>query len=292
VSFVEKANIFNTTVAEFIRRANEFVMTGEVDGVIGGPPCQPFSTIGKRLGLSDPRAEPLNDYVALVALIKPKFFLFENVPNLAWQWKGQVLGDLIEKLSGAGDYQVEHRIVNAADYGAFTKRRRLLIIGIRRDCLQVGGIFPRPTHTQKSTGESCQLSSWRTVSDALEGVSAPNSRWPTHHDRRNHTLEVVQRFKLLKPGEQDKKRKRWRLDPYQPSNSLMAGGEEGFIYHIHPIEPRELTSRECARIQGFPDQFDFSGTPLDVAKQIVNAVPMQLGASVARSIAVALERPQ
>jgi DNA (cytosine-5)-methyltransferase 1 len=131
------------------------------------------------------------------------------------------------------------------------------------------------------------IKKWQTVADALSALPKPNTireDFPTHHIAVNHTEEVVQRFKKLRPGEQDKKRKRWRVDNEQPSNSLMAGGEGGFVFHIHPTQPRELTSRECARIQGFPDEFKFAGKPLDVAKQIVNAVPIQLGCSIGESI--------
>ena len=239
--------------------------------------------------MDDPRASTLSDFVEVVKISKPKFFLFENVPNVAWQWEGKVLNNLIEKLGQDGQFKIEWKIVNAADYGAFTKRRRLVVLGIRLDCLtdNNASFFPLPTYADPNRNSSSMIKEWQTVADALKAIPKPNTTredFPTHHIAVNHSDEVVQRFKKLKPGEQDKKRKRWRVDNSQPSNSLMAGGEGGFVFHIHPTQPRELTSRECARIQGFPDEFKFAGKPLDVAKQIVNAVPVQLGCAIGVSI--------
>ena len=292
-SLLESATVLNCTVREFIDEHLIKFHTKDIDGIIGGPPCQPFSTIGKRLGMADPRASTLSDYAEVVRIIEPKFFLFENVPNLAWQWQGKVLSDLLAILECKGLYKIEWKIVNAADYGAFTKRRRLVVIGIRTDCLQntKESFFPLPTHFNPLLKNLQGNSRWKTVADALLRLDSPNNSrgdFPTHHTAVSHTAEVVQRFKQLKPGEQDKKRKRWRLDSEQPSNSLMAGGEGGYVFHIHPTSPRELTSRECARIQGFPDSFQFAGRPLDVAKQIVNAVPVQLGFTLAHGIAAHL----
>ena len=288
-----KASIMNCTVREFIDQELDKMTLEGIDGIMGGPPCQPFSTIGKRLGMADPRATTLSDYIEVVRVAKPKFFLFENVPNVAWQWDGKVLIDLIAKLEQKGQYKIEWKIVNAAYYGAFTKRRRLIVIGIRHDCLKNGDspFFPVFTHANPTVESPPGKKQWRTVANALEALRPPNINrddFPTHHIAVNHTEEVVRRFKQLRPGEQDKKRKRWRVDNDQPSNSLMAGGEGGFVFHIHPTLPRELTSRECARIQGFPDEFKFAGKPLDVAKQIVNAVPVQLGFSMANSIFTSL----
>ncbi len=290
---LEKALILNCTVRQFIdEQLSQFALK-DIDGVIGGPPCQPFSTIGKRLGMADPRATTLSDYAEVVRIVRPKFFLFENVPNLAWQWHGTVLNDLISLLEHKGQYKIEWKIVNAADYGAFTKRRRLIVIGIKIDCLINSDVpfFPLPTNFNPTQKNPLVSDRWKTVADALRQLRSPNinrSDFPTHHTAVTHTEEVVQRFKQLRPGEQDKKRKRWRLDSDQPSNSLMAGGDGGFVFHIHPTLPRELTSRECARIQGFPDDFQFAGKPLDVAKQIVNAVPVQLGFTLASAIATRL----
>jgi DNA (cytosine-5)-methyltransferase 1 len=292
-ALLNKALILNCSVRDFLDDQLRQFSVEEIDGVVGGPPCQPFSTIGKRLGMADPRATTLSDYADVIRVVRPKFFLFENVPNLAWQWDGSALNDLLALLENQGRYRVEWKIVNAADYGAFTKRKRLIVLGIRDDCLKNRGatFFPPPTNFDPTLKDPLGKSRWRTVADALIRLGSPNTNrtdFPTHHIAVTHSEEVVQRFKKLQPGEQDKKRKRWRLDNNQPSNSLMAGGDGGFVFHIHPTLPRELTSRECARIQGFPDDFLFAGKPLDVAKQIVNAVPIQLGYTLASSLAITL----
>jgi DNA (cytosine-5)-methyltransferase 1 len=286
--FLESSRIINGTAREFIESSEYFFKNNQIDGIIGGPPCQPFSTIGRRLGLSDPRASTLQDFIDLVCMGKPRFFLFENVPNLAWQWSGEILSSLTKSLSFDDEYKIESKVVNAADFGAYTKRKRLVLIGLKRSQVKNADNFrfPDSTHTKLRSNDK-DIANWMTVRNALSGLIHPNLdrlAYPTHHVAVTHSDAVLERFKKLKPGEQDKIRKRWRLDLDQPSNSLMAGGEGGYVFHIHPTEPRELTSRECARIQGFPDEFEFVGKPLDVAKQIVNAVPVQLGYSIAQAI--------
>lgn len=289
-AFLRDARIFSCSVHEFITLEANNLEKYKLDGVIGGPPCQPFSTIGLRQGLSDPRASTLQDFADLVRLAQPTFFLFENVPNLAWQWSGKVLEQIMKNLSLNDSYSISFKIVNAADYGAYTKRKRLIIIGIKRSGHHNSApfVFPMASHIKKSAQNSVfTLPFWEPVSKVIGDLPPPSKnreQFPTHHVYVTHKPEIVARFQLLRPGEQDKKRKRWRLDPEQPSNSLMAGGDGGFVFHIHPSEPRELTSRECARIQGFSDEFDFNGKPLDVAKQIVNAVPRQLGCAMASGI--------
>jgi len=287
-SFLKDSHIENSTVGDFIKGASKHPWIADIDGIIGGPPCQPFSTIGKRLGKDDPRASTLTDYIELIRIIRPSFFLFENVPNLAWQWSGKVLLELTEALSFNDEYKIESMVVNAADYGAFTKRKRLILIGIKRAKLAdtSSAFFPIKTHIPQVDYSSLKHG-WRTTGDALIDIPSPRTTredTPTHHVAVNHTTAVIERFRKLKAGEQCKIRKRWRLDLNQPSNSLMAGGDGGYVFHIHPTEPRELTSRECARLQGFPDNFDFCGKPLDVAKQIVNAVPIQLATAMANAV--------
>ena len=178
--------------------------------VIGGPPCQPFSTMGKRLGLSDVRGLTIFDYAQKVKELNPDYFVFENVPNLGQQWKGEVLRKLIQFFEKS-KYQTVSGVLNAADFGATTKRKRLVIIGTKFS--NAAPSLPTPTHlngahSQKTFEQIGQ--NWVGVKQALRDLPSTNSchsEFPTNHVSVSHTTVVLDRFKKLKPGEQDKIRK-------------------------------------------------------------------------------------
>jgi len=255
--------------------------------IIGGPPCQSFSVIGKRLGLRDTRGMMIFEFVRLIKECKPQYFVFENVPGMVNQWGGRVIRKLTKAFNDI-NYKMCSNILNAADYGAYTRRKRFIMIGT---CLNnINPTVPIQTNVylkSKFQQKYFLMSPWLKVKDILEDLPLPNTEDKcglTHHIATNHTEAVRNRFSNLEYGQRDYIRKRTRLDPELPSLSLMAGGEGGYVYHIHYKYPRELTSRECARIQGFPDEYVFAGKPLDVAKQIVNAVPVQLSTAIAKQI--------
>ena len=100
----------------------------------------------------------------------------------------------------------------------------------------------------------------------------------THHHPVYHTEAVKERFLSLAPGEYDRKRHRSKLDPNKPGPTLVAGASGGYCHHIH-WDSRELTSRESARLHGFPDDFVFAGSKLDVAKQIANSIPIEFASN-------------
>jgi DNA (cytosine-5)-methyltransferase 1 len=254
--------------------------------VYGGPPCQSFSTMGKRLGLDDDRGKLIFEFARIIDEIKPDYFIFENVPNLAIQWKGKILKELLAIFNNIG-YSFSNGILDAADYGSWTKRKRLIIFGSKSG---ITNNLPLPTHSklpQPNLFNNESLKQWNKVGELFDNIPDPNTTMGkklSHHIPVNHSDEVIERIMRLKPGEQDKVRKRWKLDPQLPANSLMAGGDGGYVLHMHSYFPRELTLRECASIQGFPLDYNFNGRPLDVAKQIVNAVPIQLAQALAKNI--------
>ena len=291
ITFLSKSELINDKV-ENITGSHIINLLDGIDGnddfvLVGGPPCQSFSTIGKRNGLTDERGLLIFEFSRLVKEIRPNFFIFENVPNMAQQWNGKVLKKLLSDFKVAG-YNYVYGILNAADYGSYTKRRRLIIIGTKDNKIQI--CLPPPTHQLNNQQISLfkpELKEWCKVKDVIEDLPDPHSaeaKKITHHKAVNHTCTVKERFKNLEVGKQDKIRKRWKLDPDLPSPSLMAGGNGGYVFHIHYKYPRELTSRECASIQGFPIEYEFNGKPLDVAKQIVNAVPIQLSEALANHL--------
>ncbi len=259
--------------------------SGSPWGIIGGPPCESFSVIGKQAGSSDERGKLVFAFAKWVAALPIKVFVMENVPNLLAIQKGSVFIKLIEQFEKAG-FDISHTVLRAADYGAPTMRRRLFVVGVRG---LPKFIFPSPTHADpKTLDESSQLSPWVPSKISLNGLPTPATvppGEPQGHVRINHTDAVSKRFTALAPGAIDHIRKRNRLHPDLPAPGLYAGNMGGIRFHIHPTEHRELTNREAARIQGFPDSYFFNGTRVPVGKQIANAVPIALGVALAKALA-------
>lgn len=256
-------------------------------GLIGGPPCQSFSSIGKQRGRHDPRGMLVFRFAELASSLPVEFFVMENVPGLATIERGAVLRDLIQSFEAAR-FTVHQEVLCAADYGAPTTRRRLFLVGFRSP---VKFRFPIATHHDPAVSTKQNLREWVTSSEALKGLPKPctsGDHRKGDHVSIQHAVKVVERFKKLPPGTWDTVRKRARLAPDRPSPSLIAGNRYGTRSHMHPLEPRELTNRESARIQGFPDAYQFCGSRAEIGIQIANAVPIQLGMAVARQVALAI----
>jgi DNA (cytosine-5)-methyltransferase 1 len=281
--FISGASIINQDVAatskDIIR---DLCFDGKSPtGIIGGPPCETFSVRGSKKGLDDSRGMLVFAFLEWVSSLKPRFFLMENVPPLARLNDGATLSALSETARSAG-YVVSHAILNAADFGAATKRQRLFLVGMLGNSPFT---FPEPTHSAGTDFLSRQP--YVTVGEALKGL--PVLGWtepgtPQGHIGVRHKPHVEARFAALKQGQQDNIRKRTRLHLQRPSPTLVAGNLIQTRSHIHPTEPRELTNRESARIHGFPDNFVFDGGHAAMGKQIANSVPIALAQALAKAI--------
>lgn len=286
--FLSQAVVINSSVTEIDPEHVKETYFGGVspDGIIGGPPCETFSVRGKKRGLNDPKGSLVFTFLDWVVALKPKFFLMENVPPLATLNGGSTIEALCDVASRAG-YSVAFSILNAADFGAPTKRRRLFLVGILD-----GAPLDWPEATHCETPSLFFKKPYITAGDALAGL--PECGWvepgvPQGHIGVRHTAVVVERFAGLKQGQQDNVRKRTKLHLQKPSPTLVAGNLQGIRSHIHPIEPRELTNRESARLHGFEDSFVFAGGHAAMGKQIANSVPIALASAIARAIAAHLE---
>lgn len=260
------------------------VAPGELDLLAGGPPCQPFSIIGKRQALSDPRAEMVIEYLRLLGELSPAAFLFENVANLATVDGGSVLGLLLDGFSRFG-YSVGHAVLNAADYGVPQNRKRLIIVGIRGAC-RVSPV-PPPTH---GAGPLAGLLPARTSRDAigdLPDVDTPAALRVYNHEATHHSPGMVEAFERLSPGGRDPKSHHDRLHPDRPSYTLRAGtGNFSPLRPVHYEHDRVITVRESARIQSFSDDFIWPHTipRLQQYRQVGNAVPPLLASALARQL--------
>lgn len=272
--------------------SSEFILditklkAGELDLLAGGPPCQAFSVFGKRKGKEDPRGLLAYEYLRLLSDLEPKAFFFENVYGLLTIDGGSVFEELCEKLSNPKEglnYTLSVFRLNAADYGVPQFRDRVFIIG-SREGRSIKAIPPICSGF-KSEDSQLNLMPYRTVGDGLKNMP-PMGEELANHIGRKHSERIIERYASLKFGERDPKTRINKLDPCKPSFTIIVGSDKGGGKgHVHPFEPREVTPRESARMQTFPDWWEFSGTSRHPIRQVGNAVPPLLSALIGREIA-------
>lgn len=253
---------------------------GKVDFIIGGPPCQSFSILGNREATLDPRGKLVFEYVRFIKEINPKGFLFENVPGLLSVNGGEDWEMILRFFKGTG-YNIHWARVNSADYGVPQFRERIVLVGLKsRKNLQ----WPEKLFSTFKNGE-IGLPAARTAGQALEELEdTPN------HTIRIHSKRVADRYRKIKPGERDRTDHTDRIHAGKPSGTVLVGsGGGGGRPFIHPYEPRHLTVREAARLQSFPDWWEFKGTVTSQYRQVGNAVPALMAHYIAKSIESALK---
>ena len=262
------------------------------DVVVGGPPCQGFSTIGKRL-VKDPRNELVFEFIRVVSVIQPRIFLMENVRGLLSSGKG-VIKKAIEKEFQEIGYNIASQVLCAADYGVPQKRYRLFFLGVRKD-LAVSLSFPEKTTLAKD---------YATVGDTIMDLVGKENQVPNHIPLRHNPI-VTERMKYIEEGHGipreglpvgvnkgsrsdflDHDIKNFshvfkRLDRNLPATTMVPGHN---AFPLHPTENRSLTVREAARIQTFPDDVVFCGSRQNQCIQVGNAVPVKLAEALAEHI--------
>lgn len=259
------------------------------DVVVGGPPCQPYSIAAaqrflqgderfKRTGHADRRRGGLfREFFRVVRETQPRAFLLENVPGLLELDKGKAVAKMIEDLEGLGYRVAEPKVLEAADFGVPQFRQRVFIIGAKDEL----PLLPEPTHGPDSSRKRKRL----TVAHALAGMPTGLS----NHAPRKHEPRSIARYRKLAFGQREHLGRVDRLDPLRPSKTVIAGGSGGGgRSHLHPFIARTLTVRECARLQTFPDDFEFHGSSARQFTQVGNAVPPLLAEQLARSVGKAL----
>lgn len=246
------------------------------DAVVGGPPCQGFSSAG-RGNPSDPRNFLWREYMRVVKEVQPRAVVLENVSALTHRRNGDHLTGIMSALEEHG-YEFAYGVLNAADYGVPQARRRLIVIGIRDGSASL----PEPLTPDRHT------STWEAIGD----LATRGPDLDLNHVPNKHAAHVAARWALLQPGETDPNYRRARLDPSKPSMTIRAGGGYGpngnhlggFHPPIHPTEPRQLTVREAARLQSFPDDWRLCGPKTIQGRQVGNAVPVKLAVAVAKHV--------
>lgn len=271
---------------------------GEPFMICGGPPCQPFSTAGKRLGINDPRGSLFMDYVRMICEIRPRFFVFENVKGLMsipvneGGKPGEVLEIILKEFEKIG-YKTVYGLLDAVHYGVPQFRERFIIIGSRDN----EDIFlPVPTHFQKHQNPEMR---WRVLGDVIRDLE--NKPGECIH----FSSERLQYLKMVPEGGNWKNLPDSVVKDAMGGAYLSGGGKVGFYRRLsysqpsptvvtspvqkatmmcHPVKNRPLSVWEYARIQQFPDNWIVTGTVANKYKQIGNAVPVGLAAAIGRAI--------
>lgn len=259
-----------------------------VDILIGGPPCQPFSIVGKRLGERDERAQLLFRFLRFLRDLRPSAFVFENVPNLMRIDAGRLFERLLKELKRQG-YSVTTEILCAADFGVPQGRKRLVVIGaLTRNPIRM----PAPTHQPLDFHpKRCHVTS-RSALEDLPPAADFGECGTYNHEPTQHTPHMLLRFAGLTPGKREAGSFHDRLHPEKPSFTLRAGsGNFSPLRPVHYRYDRVITVRESARLQGFTDTFIWPDwiPRLQQYRQVGNAVPPPLARSIAESLAAQLK---
>ena len=248
----------------------EHVGTQKIDIVIGGPPCQGFSSSGKLMP-DDPRNRLFLEFLTIVKRLQPTMVMIENVKGIV-NGRNKAADVIIDKFNEVG-YAMEMRVLKATDFGVAQHRERAIFIGTRTEAPI---IFPEPTHSSEH---------YVTVADAIgdllgQPYSASFSHVPARHEPATTAcMAMLSEGDCMYHSRRDSARK---LIWNQPSFTIKDNHGNAAI---HPVENRTLTARELARLQSFPDTFDFSQVPKKSQfRQIGNAVPPLMAYNIAQSI--------
>ena len=276
---IVRTDIKELSAADLIEKAK--LNVGSIRVIFGGPPCQAFSVFGQRKGTDDPRGNLVWEYLRIVEEVEPDVFLFENVAGFESIHGGKLYRDFLKRLTIHGQYTISSQKYEMADYGVPQFRSRIFIIGNR-----FGVKVPEMQRTHSSN--KGRFLAYRVARDALKEMPAPDqSHSISNHKGRVHSDQIKERYRNLEFGERDPKTRVNKLHPDRPSFTIIVGSDKGGGKgHIHPFDPRELTPRESARIQTFPDWWEFGGTGRHVIRQVGNAVPPLFAAQLAEHIKV------
>jgi DNA (cytosine-5)-methyltransferase 1 len=271
------------------------VVSVPIDLVIGGPPCDDFTSFGLKRGMGGEKGPIIFEYARLIGEIKPRAFLFENVPNLQTMCT-EGFAELLHCLSGHG-YSVVHQTLAACDFGAPTVRQRLFVVGFRSGAEASSFAFPSRTHGEIGDSDFFRSESailpFVTVGEALAGLPDVNLAGQgeyLNHTGRFHRPKTIEHIMTVPQGVAVSKSFRYRPPSNGLSRSLTAGLDDSTKSYLHPIYHREMSVREYARIHGFPDTWDFAGTRDNGIKQVANAVPIPLGRQIAAALAAVIDR--
>lgn len=297
---------------------------GDLDCLVGGPPCQAFSVYNHQRGLHDERSGLFREYLRLVEGLMPKFVVMENVTGILSAGKGKAVKEIHERLSELG-YAVAQETLKAEEYGVPQERRRVFFVASRLDGVEFK--FPKPTHGEKGhpyvtvqdaisdlpslqIDEGEEISSYATEPTSKYQKLLRKACHQVYNHIAPHLAEInLKRLKhipqggswrdipyeLLPAGMKKARRcdhtKRYgRLHPEGLACTILTKCDLHWGAYIHPTQERTLTVREAARFQSFPDKVQFCGSRMEQFRQVGNAVPVLLASAVASQVKLFLDK--
>ncbi|GAA0070949.1 DNA cytosine methyltransferase [Clostridium sardiniense] len=277
---VEETYRYNHKNTELIIKSLVDIKSEEIpecDVIIGGPPCQSWSLAGAMKGKEDSRGQLFYEYVRVIKDKRPMAFVAENVKGIVSKAHIESFNEIVDMFKEAG-YTVTYKLVNAKNYGVPQDRERVFIVGVRND-LKVSYEFPEPTNNK---------SNYTTLEDAIGDLRDNPGEWMEgsfspifmSRNRRRSWNEVA--FTVQASGRQT------QIHPDSPEMEKVDKDKWQFK-NDSSMKVRRMSVRECARIQTFPDNFEFLGAPINENyKMIGNAVPVKLAEAVATKLKVCL----
>lgn len=308
--------IQNIAAADFLRAAN--LARGELDCLVGGPPCQAFSVYNHKRGMHDERSQLFHEYLRLVEGLHPRWVVMENVTGILSAGNGAAVEAISDGLRKLGYDNVEYRILKAEEYGVPQERRRVVFIGNR-----VGApiVWPEPTHgpgrlpfnTIKDAigdlpplenGEDRGVTGYAKETDShFQRLVREGSNGVSNHAAPRLSSVNIERMRHIPPGGSwrdipfellpDGMKKARRCDHTKRYGRMRWDGLSCTVLtkcdvhwgaYIHPEQNRSISVREAARLQSFPDWFEFLGSKTEQYVQVGNAVPPMLGRCIGEAI--------
>ena len=319
------ATINEDNVRRLIKDIKTLLNGKKLDFIVGGPPCQAYSYIGRARDLmkmhTDERNYLYKYYVEFLKALKPKIFVFENVPGLLSAGKGKYLKDMQDLMSKAG-YTTDYKVLNAADYGVPQNRKRIILVGWRKNTqlksypefktvvrkYKVKDFLQDLPKIQAGGGEAISTYEKRNKLLMDLGITDPEFNYLMDHISRPNTQQDLEIYRLVVLAKQNGMNMMYntlpeRLKSHNNENGFLdrfkvvddnAPGSQTVVahiakdghYYIHPDinQNRSLTVREAARLQTFPDDYKFEGQRGPQFKQIGNAVPPMLSEIIAKEL--------
>lgn len=272
-----------------IRQITAESFPNDICGIIGGPPCQSWSEAGALRGIEDPRGQLFYDYIRIINTKRPKFFVAENVSGMLSKKHKEAVDDFIKKFKELG-YDVYIKLLNASDYEVPQDRERVFFVGFRSDLEIKNFEFPEPCINKNNLKDAI----WDLRENAIPALEKNKTNGDKCHIK-NHEYFIGDFSSIFMSRNRVRS---WK----EPGFTVQASGRQ---CQLHPQAPkmikiekdkqifvpgkeslyRRLTVRECARLQGFPDNFEFIYENLnDGYKMVGNAVPVKLAYYIAKQI--------
>lgn len=290
---------------------------GEIDVIVGGPPCQGYSVYNHQRGENDPRAGLFREYLRIVEGVHPRWLVMENVTGITSISGGRIVDEIVKGMNGLG-YRVEMRILKAEEFGVPQERRRVFFIATRTDA-EIA--FPTPTHgpdlipyvtvwdaisdlpVVENGGAGCQSRHTKKPRNAYQATLRGTTTDLHNHEPGRLSLVNEARMRHIPPGgswrdipfnllpegmkrakRSDHTKRYGRPRKTDLSCTVLTKCDVHWGAYIHPEQNRAFTVREAARLQSFPDYFNFQGNRTQQYVQVGNAVPPMLGRKVAEAL--------